>query len=292
MEQNSLITGSRTVINVRKLGYKSYHVFIEAHTPEEEKMLLQRANKTECVNAIILYSGKYNLEVSIMAKNEEEFLVHYAGLVNNIRLREDQVLVLMDTVTAKVLPDKYLKTKEKKENYNHAGKDKDLAYLPDATDLELLNQLSQNATQTNLSLAEKFGLSKDTVKYRIKQLENSHYILEYRPVINYSALGLSINSVLIKLNYNEAEIKAFELFLKEEDSVLWCVRTFGYFDYLVYAITSSLDDFHGFINKIKHKFSGIIKTYEVLFAYEEMKYEFMARSIVKEKELLMKHKKC
>jgi DNA-binding Lrp family transcriptional regulator len=88
--------------------------------------------------------------------------------------------------------------------------------------------------------------------------------------------------VLIKLNYNDAEIKNFENFLKQEDSVLWCARTFGYYDYLAYSVTSSLDEFHEFINRIKEQFSGIIKTYEVLFAYEERKYEFMTKSIVTE----------
>ena len=151
----------------------------------------------------------------------------------------------------------------------------------DKTDLELLQALSQNATQSTLALAKDLNLSKDTVKYRIQQLEKENYLVEYRPVINFSALGISINAVLIKLNHNEQEIKLFETFLKSEESVLWAVKTFGYFDYLIYIMGRNLDEFHEVINRLKQKFEGIIKTYDVVFAYYEVKYDFMAKNIVK-----------
>ena len=80
LQQNHLIIGSRAVVDIHKLGYSSYHIFMEIHTPEEEKMLLQRASHASYVNAIIRYSGKYNLEISIMAKSPQEFVEYYEQL--------------------------------------------------------------------------------------------------------------------------------------------------------------------------------------------------------------------
>src|SRR3989338_9087992 len=102
LQQNHLIIGSWAVVDIQKLGYKSYHVFIEVHTPEEEKLLLKRAQLASCVNAIIRYSGKYNLEISIMARSLEEFLEDYEKLVSGVRIRDDQVMVLLRTFISQV----------------------------------------------------------------------------------------------------------------------------------------------------------------------------------------------
>ncbi len=44
-----------------------------------------------------------------------------------------------------------------------------------------------------------------------------------------------------------------------------------------------LDEFHEVMNSIKTKFEDVIKTYEILFAFEEKKYSFMANCIVEKK---------
>jgi len=285
MAEKELIIGSRTLVNIRKLGYQSYHAFIEVHTADEEKKLLSRARKADFVNAVVVYSGKYNLEISITAKDEKEFLKYYTKLVEDIRIRDDQTLILLDTIVARVLPERYFPIKKKKQerfekaklNNRKSGK-KEI----DAIDVKLLYNLSMDATKTNLSLAKELGLSKDATKYRTKQLEMNKFILEYRPVVNFSALGLSINTVLVKLNFKDRNIQPFENFLKSEGSVLWCTKTFGYYDYLIYIVNRNLDEFHQTVNGIKQKFGEIIQTYETLFAYEELKYEFMAKSILKD----------
>ncbi len=281
MSDQQLITGYRTVVNIRKLGYKSYHVFVDAHTPVEEKELLSRALKSDYVNALIMYSGRYNMEISILAKDEEDFLKKYAQLADQIHVRKDQFLVLLETISARVLPDKYIKKLPDRINFQEV-KEKEKSVSFDATDLKMLYSLSKDATKTNVSLAEELKLSKDAIKYRLRQLEESGLIVEYRPAVNYSALGFSINAVLVNLNQDLAKVKQFENFLKAEQSVLWCAKTFGYYDYLIYVISHNLDEFHDTINKMKTQFAEVIKNYEVLFAYEEVKYEFMSKSVMME----------
>ncbi len=282
MALNNLITGSRAVINTRLLGYKSYHVLIETQSPEDEKELVNRAQKNDSINLIILYSGKYNLEISLLAKDEEDFIQKYIHLVNGLKIRKDMFLTLRSTLVGRVLPEQFTHLKKKTEMkvIEPSSKSKEVKF--DLQDLQLMYRLSQEATRTNTSLAEELKLSKDTVKYRIKQLEESGLIREYRPVINYSALGLSVNTLLLRVDYRMEEVQKLEMFLKSNLSILWCAKAFGYYDYIIYVITRNLDEFHELISQIKEKFSDLVKTYEVLFAHEELKYEFMSKSIVKE----------
>ncbi|NQV91648.1 Lrp/AsnC family transcriptional regulator [Candidatus Woesearchaeota archaeon] len=283
LDENKLIIGSRTVVNNKKLGYKSYHIFLEVHTPQEEQKILERAEKALFCNAIIVYSGKYNLEISIMARDEAEFSKLYQELITDVRIRNDVVLVLLEGIKTEVLPKKCfpeMKEMKVKKFEKSIKKNKDQKQSIDQNDLIILHALSKDAQISNLTLAKKLDVSKDTIKYRITKLEHEGYIIQYRPVVNYSVLGFSINSLLIKTNHNPDAIKEFEAGIKKHDAVLWAAKTFGYYNYIVYAITKDLEEFHDVINGMKENFSNSIKTYEILFAFKELKYNFMADNML------------
>ena len=281
LQEKGLLTGSRTVINVQKLGYRSYHVFLEVHTPSEEKKILVLATKADFVNAIIIYSGKYNLEISIQARTEEEFLEYYNRLCSNVRVRNDFILIILDTLVSQILPSRYFPQLGKKKTTEElpSKTSKDLLNT-DATDLRILFALSQEALRSNISLAKELGVSKDTIQYRIRKLEEHRYIQGYRPVVNFAALGLTINTLLIKVN-SLPQAAEFEKHLRAHGAVLWAAKVLGYYNYLVYVVSKNIDEFHEVINGMKEQFDDVIKTYEILFAFEELKYNFMAESIVK-----------
>ena len=284
LQQNHLIIGSRSVIDITQLGYKTYQVFIEVHTPSAEKELLVRAKKADSVNAIIVYSGKYNLEISITARSVNEFLKLYHSLVKGISIRNDAVHILLSTLRSEVLPDMYFpdfKTKSSSSVSSLPQKKSKAKITIDHLDIQILHLLSKNATLQNMKIAKLLKSSKDTIAYRIQKLQKAKYIIQYRPVINYSVLGLSINSVLVKTNLASSHVDTFEKHLENEGSVLWSTRTFGYYNYIIYTITNGLDEFHQVINTMKEQFGDVIKTYEILFAFKELKYDFMADSIAK-----------
>lgn len=289
LQQNHLVVGSRAVINIQQLGYHSYHIFIEVHTPKEEKIIIERAKEALFVNAIIRYSGKYNLEISVMARSPDEFLTYYQQLISDVRIRDDQVLLLLTTLRSQVLPTRYFpQLKELHESaFRRSGplRQKSRTGAIDHLDMALLYHLSQDARLSNISLAKALRVSKDTITYHIKRLEQEGYLLHYRPVINFSMLGLFINSILIKLNHSPRSSKDFERYICSHGSVLWATRTFGYYDHLIYVITKDLAEFHDFINTLKEQFHDLIKTYDVLFAYEQLKYSYMAHSLVKDARL-------
>ncbi|MBD1539721.1 Lrp/AsnC family transcriptional regulator [Arthrobacter sp. S13_S34] len=59
----------------------------------------------------------------------------------------------------------------------------------DGTDARLLSALAQDARQTVVALAQKLGVSRNTVQARMAQLEKKHVFLSFERRINPAALG-------------------------------------------------------------------------------------------------------
>lgn len=280
MKSNGLINGYRSIINIGKLGYKSYHVFLSLNTIKREKDFLRKVKDASFVNAIITYHGRYSYEISIMASSIEEFIDYYKSLVNSFSVFEEKILILYGTVKSEVLPKRFFRNLDYDDiNNRKVGSKKIVKYDVDDIDLNIMKLLAYDGSMSYQEISKWCSISKDVAKYRVSKLLNSGYIVQFRPVINFQALGLSINTILLKLDYYEDKIDDFEKFQKMDDRVLWSARTFGEYNYIIYVLTSDLSEFHEFFEDIKVKFEGLIKTYELLFAYEQMKYSFLSDNV-------------
>jgi Lrp/AsnC family leucine-responsive transcriptional regulator len=106
----------------------------------------------------------------------------------------------------------------------------------DKKDKRILKELDRNARQSNAQLAKKVSLSKDTVGYRIKKLEEKNVIQEYYSIIDYYKLGFYITKILIKFtNIGEKGEEKIARWLNKKSEVLWIAKTEGYWD-LIYTL--------------------------------------------------------
>jgi len=282
MEKNHLIAGSRAVINIKKLGYGSYHFFLNIRTESSEKEFRERCLKSNHVNALISYSGKWNYEVSLMEKNPSDAYDKFLDLIKGIEVVEYFPCIILDTIKSSVLPGEI---DEKKPNIKNIKNDPSFSrqfdlpkkeYKTDKKDKEILYLLSQNAQISLSYIGKKVGLTKDAVSYRIKKLIRGRYIFQFRPVIDFSVLNLSIQTVLIRsLPKTKEQEDKFNNYLRSSDKVLWATKLFGQWNYLIYVINKDPNDIHEFIKNLKKDFEDYIHSYEIVFAYHEYKYSFM-----------------
>lgn len=288
MQEHHLIAGSRAVINIRKLGYQSHHFFLTMQNSESERTFIERCKKHDSVNALISYSGKLNFEVSIMEKNPNSALINLSSLIYGLEVADIIPTILLENVKSSVLPSlqspkisslKYIRNDPSfiKQFFSQNQK-----YLADEKDLELLFQLSQNAQISLTSLGKKVKLTNDGVAYRMKKLVSSGHILEFRPVIDYAALGLSIQAVLLKLRNRTPDIDLqLSIHLKENKNVVWATTLFGNWDYLIYLLHERQEEIHSFIESLKNKLTNHLSSYDILFAYKEHKYSYMTEGMRK-----------
>ncbi len=290
LEEKNIITGYRTLINLKKLGYSSYHIFIELHpNREKEKELIDFFKKNENINAIIKYSGKLDYEIALVCKTFEEFDNVFNKIINKYEVKNYEILIILNTIKSSSFPESLLNEKIPIENKKNDGSffknfinAKNTDFKLDKADIKILNLISNDAKISLTELSKNTSLSLDVISYRIKKMIESKIILEFRPVINYNNLGFSVYTLLLSLqNLNDKkEIELIEFF-KNNKNILWGVKTIGKWNLLIYILTKDEQEFHSTISEIKNKFSSIIKTYETLLADEEYKYTYFPEVLSK-----------
>ncbi|KEP75648.1 AsnC family transcriptional regulator [Microbacterium sp. SUBG005] len=102
----------------------------------------------------------------------------------------------------------------------------------DAVDLDLLRALSADPRATVVALAEKLGLSRNTVQARMSRLERGGVFLSFERTLSAEALGFPIEAFL-QVTVRQAELPAIREELAKVPEVLQAHGLSGQVDLLV-----------------------------------------------------------
>lgn len=142
-----------------------------------------------------------------------------------------------------------------------------------ASDRKLLAALQQNASLSQIDLAERSGLSRTSVWRRVRELEDDGVIEGKVALLNPRALGLQIN-VLLSVSMVEHSDKvrtAFENHVAGLPEVMTCFSVSGDRDYVLQIISRDMESYNQFLNtKILHHSS--VRSASSSFALRRVKY--------------------
>jgi len=154
----------------------------------------------------------------------------------------------------------------------------------DIKDRKLLHELEINARQTNSSIAKKIGVSKDTVGYRIKQLEDKKVIRGYRAVINMHKLGYTLFRTYLNLiDYSKEDLNKIINYLVKNKSSWWISRQDGSWGFTFAFWAKSNEEFLMFYKEFSKKFRKYIKEKLIcpIVFYHEFPREYLIKTIEK-----------
>jgi len=139
----------------------------------------------------------------------------------------------------------------------------------DSTDQKILNILLESTRQTYNQIAKKAKLSKEVVRYRIKNLEKQGILKGYRTLIDYKSLNLQIYELLIKLKKpNKEKERKFIEFLKSSD-ILGYGLCLGEFDFNIVLTAENNEKIKEFIDQVKKVLEEDIESIDVLININE-----------------------
>jgi len=270
LEQSGVLQGYKTLVDVAKFGYNSYHLFMRLHEPLRQEVI-QKLIAHHHIRAILKFSGVYDWELAVIAKSFDEFMKVRREILTflNGKVQDMSAIMITAPIVARTFPLRFF-PHQKDERVRS-----DTEYSLDRKDTKILEIIANKANSSLLEIAAKTGGSADTVAYRLKRLRASGIIQKHMIGVNYDLLNQSMYAVLFSTKEQSAKDAAYiREVLSIDPDVLWAVQVFGSWNYLVYLCVQNTHQYQEALDRLRDQFGAQLLSFVTLLASEEFKYTY------------------
>lgn len=158
----------------------------------------------------------------------------------------------------------------------------------DLIDRKILSYLDQDARITYSALGKKIRVARETVKYRIKKLEQKGIITGYYAVMNFSKMGYQLYRLYIRLQNTDPLLEKEMLdYLAKSKAVFILFRVNGPFHIALGALVKDVWDFQDFYSEFKARFGTHISENQVsvMSNYTEFTRQYLCPSLKCDKKM-------
>jgi DNA-binding Lrp family transcriptional regulator len=122
----------------------------------------------------------------------------------------------------------------------------------DTIDRKILKELQDDGRITNVELASRVGISAPPCLRRVRALEQAGYIKGYRGMLDERRLGyeVAVFAMVHLASQAEADLKAFEDFVRKEPLVRECWMLSGEIDFILKCVAPDLTTFQDFVARL------------------------------------------
>ena len=153
------------------------------------------------------------------------------------------------------------------------------------TDIPLLKILSNNARSQVTELTKKVNMPPETIRYRIKRLEQSGLIRGYSCLIDLNKLGYSWYIVLLSLNHLTTKEESMIKTLFKNNKKVWFVeKGIGKWNLRMEVLAKDTKDFQQTLRIVREKLQEHLSDFELVLIFQEYINERFPKQI--EEDLL------
>ncbi len=271
---NGLIVGFNTVLDIKKMGWEIFFVYIRFRDLDEikEKEILEYLKNHSNVAQLFKCMGNHDAIIKVFVKNYSEI----EEVMKDIELKYktnfdgydfdyiiEEVAVPFSFVYGKIgNPDYLTKGKPDKE---------ELSKL----ELDILKILAKNARISISDMAKQVSVQRDIIKYHMKKMEKQGIILKYRPDVLPKRMGYNWYFLVLKTEKLTKPIEiAITGFLKSNPNVTYFYKTVGSSDIQVEIRAKTNEKLNEIVLSIRGILKGVLKRSELLIILDEHKYTY------------------
>ena len=260
LEEEKIIEGYNAIVDMSKLGYFTFRLYFDFQDflSEDETKFVNFLKKIPQVWTITRMHGKWDYAVFIGVKTIKEFhevwdaiMLHYKEKIKKYNV---SVYSPIFNFNRKIFTDKVGEVIQRRYG---DGEKEDL----DEFDVKLIHAYAVNVRQSYLEIANKFKVSHDKIKERIKKLEKKKVIVGYTIGLNLSKLGYQGYRVDLELNTTKKNQEIFDYCLKHK-YIYQINKSIGGANFEIEVIVKDLNHLIELIEEIKQEFKGIINDVE------------------------------
>ena len=122
----------------------------------------------------------------------------------------------------------------------------------DEIDLKILAEIQADGRITNVELAKRVGISPPPCLRRVRVLEEEGYIQGYRGLLDARKLGFDVTvfAAVHLSSQAEADLRAFEEFVRAEPLVRECWMLSGEIDFILKCVAPDLATLQDFVTHL------------------------------------------
>lgn len=276
LQAAGIIKQFHTIIDVGKLGYISYRLYLKLQntTPEKEEEIIEFIKNQKVVGWLVSIDGEYDLGMWILAKSVKEANQFWKALLRKyVNYFAARALTTFTKVA--YFPRAYLLEQEQnQEEYVFVTEPEEIPL--DEKDKAILEVLAPNARLPILDIAKKLGITPKTAAARIRELEKKKVIIGYRTMFDLEKLGYHYFKVHFLLhNVTEEKERALRQFIKQHPNIIFDNEVLGGDDIEIEIQVNDLNELRKIITQMKEQYGEIIKESKRLFFYKEHKFLFL-----------------
>ncbi len=209
LESRKIIDQYSAYLDRSRLGYYHYQLYLKLPKDLENESLVKSLSKIPSIHWVAQSNGTYNLIVYFLVKNLEECYLTYNTITKTFTglIKEKQFLL---TTRAHYFNQGLITYAQKKAGILQQPTK---IHKLKPRDYSLINAIKENARKEIKQLARQVGLSEYTTRQRLNYLIKIRVIREFKPRLNYQALGY--NHYQIFICFNESSSLEKQIILKK-----------------------------------------------------------------------------
>ena len=277
---DGIISNFYTIINTGKLGFNSYYLFLQLEKLNKQKEieLLKKITELDYVGWLVSGTGRWDAIALIYANSIKTFNDSLNQLINlcgeNLHEYNFTTLISAEHISYKFLG-------EKRDLHSVRQTEKEKPRELDATDVKILEEISQNSRQPITIIAQKTKIPVHVVNYHLKKLIKDKIIEGFKPKINVNKLGVQWHLLLIQFQQSSEERKQkFINYCKQHSKIYYVTSTIGAYNLMLDIHVKSTEEFKGVLLDLKEKYSDVIKIYESIIIFNEYKISYFPRNLI------------
>ena len=270
-----------TLIDYSKLNTLNFRVYFKVSYINEKKIdelieFLVKEPHTSCISTL---GGRYDLICTFFALNPSQFNKTLKSIITKFP-EQLQNYVVLTTIVNREFGRKYLFRDPSLLKKPIFGGDREPYNLKE-TDMQILNEISDNARKSSIEIAKKINLTPKTVIERINNLKKQKIIRGFKPLINARDFGYEYAIIIIRYHNISSEIE-FELisYLKEHSNITGVTKTLGEWDIEIKVETKDTQDLRKIEIELRKRFALLIQKIEMIPIYHTHKTNFFPAFLI------------
>ena len=280
LTKKGVISGTQAFFNPYKTGHTLYRVLIRLDS-SDGGVIRKFQEYFAGHNHVMWFAelgGRWDYVIEFFAKNADEFNEILEKAIE--RFKEYIKLYEISTILEiHCYKRRYIYDNKKEISFLVGGKVQNLRI--DDIDKKIISELKSNAQLSNTQIAQKLGLARNTIKYRIEKLAEKGIILGYKLFYRPQALGFQSYKLFISMkNLYSGKEKEFFAFSQNSPNITFAHKNLGKWNYELEIEVKDIAELQKIIVDLRVRFKDFIIDYDMFPILHDHKIDLFPSDIL------------